>query len=95
MTARFDYNEVPKNGKTYFSFISNKLTLDPEFVSFNFENLFNGDKQLGDNINKVLNENFKEVFADVQPGYEKGLGLVLQQIINNLFSKVSAEEALD
>ncbi|KAJ3650891.1 hypothetical protein Zmor_016966 [Zophobas morio] len=71
------------------------VTLDPEFVSFNFENLFNGDKQLGDNINKVLNDNFKEVYADVQQGYEKGLGLIIQQILNNLFSKVSMDEAFD
>ena len=95
MTVHFDYEEVPKNGKTYVHFTTNKVTLDPDFVSFNFENLFNGDKQLGDGINKVLNENYREVYADVKSGYEEGLGLVVQQIINNMFSKVSMEEALD
>ena len=95
MTLLFDYVEVPKNGKTYLRFTANELTLDPDFVYFNFENLFNGDKQLGDGINNVLNENYKEVYADVKPGYEKGLGLILEQILNNVFSKVSLEEALD
>ena len=72
-----------------------KQDLDPETISYHFENLFNGDKQLGDNINAVLNENSKEVFQDVKSGYENGIAMVLLQIINNLFSKLSMEEAFD
>ncbi|KAJ3650895.1 hypothetical protein Zmor_016970 [Zophobas morio] len=90
-----DYEQVKKNGKTFMHGTSIKLDLDPETISYHFENLFNGDKQLGDNINAVLNENSKEVFQDVKSGYENGIAMVLLQIINNLFSKLSMEEAFD
>lgn len=86
---------MKKKGKTFIHFNTYTFGFNPEYVHFDFENLFNGDKQLGDNINKVLNENYKEVFSDVQKGYEEGLGLVIEHILNNLFAKVSEEEAFD
>jgi uncharacterized protein with ParB-like and HNH nuclease domain len=42
------------------------VTLNPELISFNFENLFDGNKELGDNTNQVLSDNWKEVFDDVK-----------------------------
>jgi hypothetical protein len=69
--------------------------MDPELVSYNFENLFNGDKQLGDNINRVLNDNWKEVFDDVKADYIKVVDRIIVQLFNNFFSKVSQEEAFD
>jgi hypothetical protein len=89
------FEEIPKDGKTYFKFSVTNFSLDPEVISFDFENLFNGDKTLGDNINKVLNDNSKEVFADVKDGYAKGIGLILEKILNSMFTKVSIEEAYD
>ncbi|KAH0821070.1 hypothetical protein GEV33_001721 [Tenebrio molitor] len=62
----FPYEEFKKKDKTFVKFVSSSLTIDPELVSFNFENLFNGDKKLGDNVNQVLNDNWKEVFDDRQ-----------------------------
>ncbi|XP_044260826.1 protein takeout-like [Tribolium madens] len=93
--GQYNFEEVQKKGKTFMNFKTFTFSFNPDFVSFDFENLFNGDKQLGDNINKVLNENYKEVFADVQKGYEEGFGLVIKNILNNLFAKVSMEEAFD
>lgn len=69
--------------------------MTPEAVTFNFENLFNGDKRLGDNINKVLNENWKEVYADVESGYKDAIGVIILQLLNSFFSKLSVEEAFD
>jgi hypothetical protein len=46
--------------------LSCNVTLNPELISFNFENLFDGNKELGDNTNQVLNDNWKEVFDDVK-----------------------------
>ncbi|CAH1371676.1 unnamed protein product [Tenebrio molitor] len=36
-----------KKGKTFIKIISSKVNLDPELISYNFENIFNDDKQLG------------------------------------------------
>ncbi|RZC41112.1 JHBP domain containing protein [Asbolus verrucosus] len=94
-TLVLPYQTEKKKNKTYFKFNSTQLAIEPELVSYNFENLFDGDKALGDNINKVLNENWKEVFDDVKNGYETALGLIIEQLFNRFFSKVSVEEALD
>ncbi|KAJ3650923.1 hypothetical protein Zmor_016998 [Zophobas morio] len=89
------YEEVKKAHKTYAKFVSSKVIMDPKNVHFNFDNLFDGDKQLGDNINNVLNENWKEVFDDVHDGYSELVGQIFLQHMNILFSKASLEELLD
>lgn len=50
-TMSFDY--VERKGKTYMKVSDFTVTMDPEKVVFKFDNLFNGEKELGDNINKV------------------------------------------
>ncbi|KAJ3650924.1 hypothetical protein Zmor_016999 [Zophobas morio] len=89
------YEETKKKGKTYVKFVSSEATLEPGLISFNFDNLFDGDKLLGDNVNKLLNENWKEVFEDVKGGYVDLIRQVFTSIVNSLFSKVSLEELLD
>lgn len=91
----FKYKSLQKKSKTYLEFISSNLALDPESVTYNFENLFDGNKQLGDNINQVLNENGKEVFNDVKGGYEEFINKILLHLLTNFFGKMSLEEALD
>jgi hypothetical protein len=91
----FDYEEKIKKGKTFIKVVSSNLTMDPELVSCNFEHLFDGDKELGDNINRVLNDNWKEVFDDLKDDYIKVVDKILVQLLNNFFSKVSVEEAFD
>ncbi|KAH0815653.1 hypothetical protein GEV33_007138 [Tenebrio molitor] len=91
----FPYEEFKKKDKTFVKVISSSLTLDPELVSFNFENLFNGDKKLGDNVNQVLNDNWREIFDDVIQDYIEVFNKILIAVFNNLFSKVSLEDAFD
>ncbi|EFA04828.1 protein takeout [Tribolium castaneum] len=93
--CRLHYDEVKNNGKTYMKFTKSELDIEPDFVSFNFENLFNGDKALGDNVNKVLNENWRDVFHDVKDDHIQVVNKILLSLMNNFFAKVSIEEAFD
>ncbi|RZC41113.1 JHBP domain containing protein [Asbolus verrucosus] len=93
--AVLGYEEVAKNGKTYFKFVSSNLNMDPGLMVFNFENLFNGDKQLGDNINKVINDNWREIYEDVKEEYTELINRILLGLLENFFNKVSIEEAFD
>nr|CAI5816826.1 unnamed protein product [Callosobruchus analis] len=68
------------------------ITLTPEKMTYQFDNLFDGDQALGDNINKVLNENWSEVFEDVREGYEKGIGAIFHNLGNRVFSVVPLDE---
>jgi hypothetical protein len=75
--------------------LSCNVTLNPELISFKFENLFDGNKELGDNTNQVLNDNWKEVFDDVKSGYSEVFSQILIKLYDSFFSKVSLEEAFD
>ncbi|KYB27026.1 Protein takeout-like Protein [Tribolium castaneum] len=50
---KFTLEEYEKKGKKHLKVVSGVLSLEPSLMKFNFENLFNGDKSLGDNINQV------------------------------------------
>lgn len=74
---------------------SNKVNLDLKDLHFNFENLFNGERGLGDNINNALNEGWTEIFADIKDGYGTAFGFIFQDLLNRFFSKISIEDAFD
>ncbi|XP_068900213.1 protein takeout-like isoform X2 [Tenebrio molitor] len=89
------FEEVRKSGKTHIKFVKSELEMDPSLVHYNFENLFNGDKVLSDNINGVLNDNWKEVFDEMKKDYTETVNRILIGLLNGFFAKVSIEEAFD
>lgn len=86
----FDY--VVRKGKTYMKATDFQVTMNPEKVVFKFDNLFNGQKELGDNINQVLNDNSAEVFNDVRAGYEKSFGIIFKDLANRVLPKVPVND---
>lgn len=66
--------------------------MDPKSIKFNFENLFDGDKALGDNINHVVNDNWKDVFLDVKSSYEEAFAKIFFAIFSNFLAKVPISE---
>lgn len=57
-------------------------------VQYHFENLFNGNKQLGDEMNKFMNDNWEDVAKDMKPSFDETLATVVASAISNLASKV-------
>lgn len=53
-----------------------------------FSNLFNGQKELGDNMNLFLNENWKDIFDDTKASIEKAFVRVVKDFINAVFMKM-------
>ena len=87
----FNLKKVEKNGKTYAELHNVKLHLKPELVQFQFKNLFNGDRALGDNMNKFMNDNWSDIYQELEPSFTKGLSLISKQMINNVLSKYPHE----
>ncbi|KAJ8958535.1 hypothetical protein NQ318_002330 [Aromia moschata] len=83
---------IEKKGKTYWNVKQYTVTLRPEKVIFKFDNLFDGDVRLGNEINKVLNDNWDEVFTDVRDGYESSFGLIFHSLADRVFSKVALKD---
>ncbi|XP_030374331.1 uncharacterized protein LOC115623915 [Scaptodrosophila lebanonensis] len=76
-----------KNGETYMKATNLKVEADPERLIYNFTNLFNGDKALGDNMNAFLNENWKSIFLEVQQSMQNAFAKIFEAIISNVFTK--------
>ena len=60
----------------------------------NFDNLFNGDKLLGDTTNLFLNENWEEVVNELKPALEIAIGGIFASVIDPVFSKFAYNELL-
>lgn len=56
-------------------------------VYMNFENLFNGDKLLGDTTNLFLNENWEDVINELKPALRDAIGAIAGNVIKSVFSK--------
>ncbi|KAJ9577449.1 hypothetical protein L9F63_005950 [Diploptera punctata] len=81
-----------KDGKEYFEIKKAKLTMEEiDKTYIQLENLFNGNKLLGDNMNHFLNENSKELVKDLSPSIADALGEYIRQVLNNIYSLVPKE----
>lgn len=91
----YDYDRVRKesNGKEYVLPKDLKLSIDAKGMTIHLDNLFNGDKFLGDNMNTFLNENWKDVLADVGPTIGEAMAQVITIILSNIFQLVPYDEA--
>lgn len=52
-----------------------------------FENLFNGDKVLGDTTNQFLNENWQDILNELKPVLKDVVSGISQNIIKAVFDK--------
>ncbi|XP_049824583.1 protein takeout [Aethina tumida] len=89
---RIALEQYEKNGSAYWKVKAFNVIMKPGKVTYKFDNLFDGQKQLGDEINKVLNDNWSEVFTDVKDGYEKSFGLIFQDLAERVFSRVALKD---
>lgn len=88
----FYLTEFDKSGKKYYKLDNSTLSLKPSLMIFKFDNLFDGDKALGDNINKVLNENWSEIYGDIGASYENAFNTIFASILKNILGKVSVAD---
>ncbi|XP_050544004.1 protein takeout-like [Daktulosphaira vitifoliae] len=91
-SINFHLKKTVKNKKTYLKPESVSWTFTTQKLTMKFENLFNGNKALGDNMNVFLNENWPDILKDFQPALEQALVFVLIEYTNQFFGRVSMED---
>ncbi|KAG8301211.1 hypothetical protein J6590_058206 [Homalodisca vitripennis] len=79
---------MKKNGQEHMDVDKFNLHFTTKKLHMNLENLFNGDKALGDNMNIFLNENWQDILKELQPSIEEALGQTFKAIANRIFHKV-------
>lgn len=86
--AALDYRLYKKKKEEYGQAIKHRVTFTAGGFSIHLSNLFNGDRILGDNMNLILNENWKEVLNDMRPSISSTVGQIIVTIINQIFELI-------
>nr|XP_023019097.1 protein takeout-like [Leptinotarsa decemlineata] len=91
----FDYDLIKKkDGKEYFNLdtLKSNLTCHIEKSHYNFENLFGGNKLLGDNFNKFLNENTEAVEESAGKSNREVINAIVSSVFHGIFRYVPFDE---
>lgn len=56
------------------------------------DNLFNGDKALGAHMNQFLNENWMDVWQELQPSVQATIAEILKNVVDNIFKTFAYED---
>lgn len=85
-------NTYPKNGVDYLRVNDCKFVLKPGSIRVRFENLFNGQKDLENVANEVINQNISLITDDILPQIERALERKSIVVANQFFDKAPAAE---
>ena len=89
--AQFDVNQT-QDGEEYAVLKDYDMILHPEYVEFEFKNLFGGNKELGDAVNKLLNYNWKIVMRQLGRPAVRYLGRELNKVVTALCDKIPLKQ---
>lgn len=51
------------------------------------ENLFNGDRLLGESTNRFLNENWSDILSELMPVLKTAIGDIINGVLSPIFAK--------
>ncbi|KAL9897290.1 protein takeout-like isoform 2-T2 [Glossina fuscipes fuscipes] len=70
-----------RKGKNYIKTIKLWTSSKPESSTYDFENLFDGNKELADATNKVLTENSQDVWNAMGEEFSRGIAQVIEELL--------------
>ncbi|KAF7266204.1 hypothetical protein GWI33_020484 [Rhynchophorus ferrugineus] len=90
----FDYDLYKKkDGKDYMRITKTYTDVNIDNAYFRLDNLFNGNKELGENMNTFLNENAKDVVKELgYPVVHKLIDFIVQKVIQTLIRVVPYDQ---
>ena len=81
-----------RDGEDYLFLHSMNMDTDIKTAQVKVDNLFNGDKLLGEATNRVLNENWKEIFVSYRGIIVETVGIVAKDLANKVLMKYPFKE---
>lgn len=57
-----------------------------------FDNLFNGNKQLGESLNQMINENWKILWSDMESQVNEAVAGVVKRLLANVTSVLAYDD---
>ncbi|XP_055850205.1 protein takeout-like [Episyrphus balteatus] len=92
LSVKFKPSLKAQGDKTYLGIDKLKILLEPQSVQIKLTNLFHGDKTLGDNLNTFLNENWSDVWTELQPSIHVAISEIVRSVAVNVFAKFPYED---
>ncbi|KAJ8922087.1 hypothetical protein NQ315_008728 [Exocentrus adspersus] len=87
-----EWDLVSRDGKVYFNITNSKYDYAVGKITYEFKNLFNGDKLLGRQMNKFLNENWELVNDDLKGAFLQILLVFHDDISRKIYSQIPYDE---
>ncbi|XP_055384445.1 protein takeout-like [Condylostylus longicornis] len=85
---------VKRDDKEYFRFKQINIKAKMGTGKIHFDNLFNGNKELGEAINESINENIVAMANEILPSAERALENKFLEIGNQIFKTYTTEQLL-
>ncbi|XP_063224509.1 protein takeout-like [Bacillus rossius redtenbacheri] len=83
-----DYSLVTRGGDQHMKAGNSSLQHSARHVQIYLDNLFNGDKTLGESTNSFLNENWEVLNTEIGPYIAQAIGEAIKQIVANCMDLV-------
>lgn len=80
------------NGKTHMVVKKLDIKIKVQNGRLNLDNLFGGDKVLGDIINHTINQNFNILSQEIIPLIEKALSRIFKRTGNKILERFTEEQ---
>lgn len=90
--AHLKGKDITKDGEKYLEVTDFTFQFDTTRFRLNFQNLFNGNKELGTQMNQFLNDNWKDILHELKPAITDAFGAVFAEITNRIFLKVPSSK---
>ncbi|KAB0797581.1 hypothetical protein PPYR_08574 [Photinus pyralis] len=87
VTVTLQGQRITKHGDVYFNIKDFYVDFVLGHATIKLENLFNGDKHLGDTMNSFLNDNWQNVAKEIKPVLEDNVAKIFKKMANRIFSK--------
>ncbi|XP_069681810.1 protein takeout-like [Periplaneta americana] len=87
-TIRYYISKGKINGVDHALLTSSAVHLDSKRMYIHLDNLFDGDKRLGDEMHKLLDENWKEVFYEITPHIAASIIEVFTGMMNGITKQI-------
>lgn len=92
ITVKYKPKILEKKGKEYIQTEKFALDFNTTRLHIKLENLFNGDKRLGDNMNTFLNQSWRDILNELKPSIQFAIEKLFEGIINRIFLKVAYDD---
>lgn len=82
---------ITKNGKDYLHVKSVRVHMKLAKLQINFDSR-TGSKEVNDEINKVVNQQWRDIYKEIKPDLEQNIAEVIKSMIGPLFDNIPYQD---